>query len=227
MKSFIASLGVLFAWCSIVSAQIEISYTTAKVLTGVVAPRIVGDRVIVADDSKPQVTSVAIVKVVSTEKVRVKARKSLFETTEMVPISETEYLLSGQGKFLVEAVSASWDRSFVILVGNEVNPPNPPDVDNDDPKPADPTLIDVVQKVLPTQAKGFEEAFNEAATKVESKQIKTDRELLEFVKPLTTKARLEANKPFDVLLETQIPESFSGKEVEIATFLRRVAKSWK
>lgn len=226
MRSVSIALLALVSICSDCFAQIEISYTTAKVLTGMVAPRIVGDRVIVADDSKPQVTSVAIVKVVSSEKVRVKARKSLFETTEMVPISDTEYLLVGQGKFLVEAVSASWDRSFVILVGNEVNP-NPPDVDNDDPKPTDPTLIDVVQKVLPAQAKGFEEAFNEAATKVESKQIKTDRELLEFVKPLTTKARLEANKPFDVLLETQIPESFSGKEVEIATLLRRIAKSWK
>ncbi len=226
MRSVSIALLALVSICGDCFAQIEISYTTAKVLTGVVAPRIVGDRVIVADDSKPQVTSVAIVKVVSSEKVRVKARKSLFETTEMVPISDTEYLLVGQGKFLVEAVSASWDRSFVILVGNEVNP-NPPDVDNDDPKPTDPTLIDVVQKVLPAQAKGFEEAFNEAATKVESKQIKTDRELLEFVKPLTTKARLEANKPFDVLLETQIPESFSGKEVEIATLLRRIAKSWK
>lgn len=225
MRSATITILALLLSCGECFAQIEISYTTAKILTGIASPRLIGDRVIVSDDSKPQVTTVAIVKVASSEKVRVKARKSLFEAVELVPISDTEYLLVGQGKYLVEAVSASWDRSFAIMIGNEVDPPKPPD--DDKSKPKDSTVIEEVRKVLPAQAKGFEEAFNEAASKVESKQIKTDRELLEFVKPLTTKARLEANKPFDVLLETQIPESFSGKEAEIATLLRRIAKSWK
>lgn len=225
MRNAAITILALLFFCGECLGQIDISYTTAKVLSGVSSPRLVGDRVIVAEESKPQAVLAAIVKVVSSEKVRVKARKSLFETVELVPISETEYLLVGQGRFLVEAVSASFDRSFVILIGSEVNPP---DVDNnDEPKPNDLTVIDVVQKVLPAQAKGFEEAFNEAAAKVESKQIKTDRELLEFVKPLTLKARLEANRPFDVLLETQIPETFAGKEAEVATLLRRIAKSWK
>jgi hypothetical protein len=85
----------------------------------------------------------------------------------------------------------------------------------------------VVKQVLTVQAKGNADAFALAADKVDSKEIKTDRDLLEFLKPATTKARLDANKPFDVLLETNLPDgSFEGKEAEVSKLLRRVAKSW-
>jgi hypothetical protein len=84
----------------------------------------------------------------------------------------------------------------------------------------------VVKKVLPAQAQGNAAAFALAADKVDAKEIKTDRELLEFLEPATKKARLEANKPFDVLIETNIPDVFEGREAEVSKFLRRIAKSW-
>jgi hypothetical protein len=76
----------------------------------------------------------------------------------------------------------------------------------------------------------FSRVFSEAADKVESKAIKTDKELFDFVKPATEAARKEANKPFDVSFDLSLPRnddgSFSGKEKEASALLRRVAKSW-
>lgn len=99
---------------------------------------------------------------------------------------------------------------------------------NPQPKPVPVVTVEsVIKELHPTQAKGFAYSFSLAADKVEAGQIKSDRELLEFVKPLTTAARVEANKPFDALIEANIPNGdFAGKEAEVAAFLRKVAKAW-
>ena len=72
--------------------------------------------------------------------------------------------------------------------------------------------------------------FAEAADKVESKAIKTDKELFDFVRPATEAARKQANKPFDVSLDLSLPRNsdgtFAGKEVEAASLLRRISRSW-
>lgn len=76
----------------------------------------------------------------------------------------------------------------------------------------------------------YAKVFSEAADKLESKSIKTDKELFEFVRPATEAARKAANKPFDVALDLSLPRNedgtFAGKEVEAAALLRKVAKSW-
>jgi hypothetical protein len=72
--------------------------------------------------------------------------------------------------------------------------------------------------------------FNEAANKVEKGELKTDKELFDFVQPATKLAREQANKPFDVSLEMTLPRNddgtFAGKEIEAGKVLRRIAKSW-
>ena len=72
--------------------------------------------------------------------------------------------------------------------------------------------------------------FADAADRVESKAIKTDKELFDFVRPATEAARKQANKPFDVSLDLSLPRNsdgtFAGKEVEAATLLRKISKSW-
>jgi hypothetical protein len=72
--------------------------------------------------------------------------------------------------------------------------------------------------------------FLEAADNVESGTILTDKALFDFVRPATEAARKEASKPFDVSLDLSLPRnedgSFSGKEKEAASLLRRIAKSW-
>jgi hypothetical protein len=135
MRSIAAVLvGLLF--CSSVFGQIELSYVTAKSLVGATSPRVVGERILIGDDSKPQISPVAIVKVQSSEKFRIKARKSLFEAVELIPLNENEFLLIGSGEYLVEAISLNHDRSLKVTVsGTDPTPDPKPDPKPDPPKP--------------------------------------------------------------------------------------------
>lgn len=123
---------------------------------------------------------------------------------------------------------------YVLLAGvawmawnsySNVTPPGP------QPEPAPVVSIEretkqVLAKIRTANAR----IFLEAADKVESETILTDKALFDFVRPATEAARKEANKPFDVSLDLSLPRnedgSFSGKEKEAAALLRRVAKSW-
>lgn len=104
-----------------------------------------------------------------------------------------------------------------------------------DPKPVDPVPVAVtIEKatagVLVAMKIENARVFSEAAVKVESGAIKTDKELFDFLKPATKLAREQANKPFDLSLEMTLPRnddgSFLGKEVEAGKVLRRIARSW-
>lgn len=108
---------------------------------------------------------------------------------------------------------------------------NKPAVGPVDPTPTPtPTVNIVTKQVIPSMAKGFADVFEQAAAKVEDKTIKTDKELFDFVQPATAKARVEANKPFDMALESGLPRNedgtFAGKESEVSRLLRQVAKAW-
>jgi hypothetical protein len=96
-----------------------------------------------------------------------------------------------------------------------------------DPKPDVVTIEKATAGVLPMTAKGYREAFEDAANQVDAKKFKYARELLEYLKPLTTSARETASKTFDVTLGAQIPDEITDHEAEVSALLRRVAKSWK
>jgi len=99
-----------------------------------------------------------------------------------------------------------------------------------DPKPVTVTIEKATAGVLATIKAENARVFNEAASKVEKGEIKTDKELFDFVQPATKAAREQANKPFDLSLEMTLPRnddgSFTGKEIEAGKVLRRIAKSW-
>jgi hypothetical protein len=116
-------------------AQIDLSFLPAKSLVGATSPRVVGDRILIGEDSNPQVSSVAIIKVKSSEAFRIKARKSLFEESELVPLSDNEYLLIGEGEYLVEANSLNHERSLKVIVGSSPQPTPTPTPKPDPPKP--------------------------------------------------------------------------------------------
>ena len=80
--------------------------------------------------------------------------------------------------------------------------------------------------VFREQRKAYAGIFEEAAKQVDAKTITTDRQLLEWIKPRTEAARLEARKPFDAMIEASIPESFDGHEAEVSSILKKVSKSW-
>jgi hypothetical protein len=126
MQNAAISVLAFFFFCGQSLAQIELSYTAAKSLVGATTPRIVGDRILIGDDSKPQISPVAVLKVKSSEKFRIKARKSLFETAELIALSEDEFLLFGDGEYLVEAISLNHERSLKVVVGGGSVDPDPP-----------------------------------------------------------------------------------------------------
>ena len=57
-------------------------------------------------------------------------------------------------------------------------------------------------------------------------RLQSDRQLLDFIRPKIEAARKEAQAPFDAMCEQELPESFLGKEAEVAALLQRIAKSW-
>lgn len=88
------------------------------------------------------------------------------------------------------------------------------------------SVASITASVFRDQRKAYAEIFEDAAKQVDAKSITTDRQLLDWMRPKTEAARLEARKPFDAMIEASIPESFVGHESEVATLLRKVAKSW-
>ena len=99
-----------------------------------------------------------------------------------------------------------------------------------DPKPDVVTIEKATAGVLAAMKIENARVFTEAANKVEKGELKTDKELFDFVQPATKLAREQANKPFDVSLEMTLPRNddgtFAGKEIEAGKVLRRIAKSW-
>ena len=96
-----------------------------------------------------------------------------------------------------------------------------------DAKPdASPTVEKTTSSVFKDMRKSYGATFNDAANEVESKRLQSDRQLLDFVRPKIEAARKEAQAPFDAMCERELPESFLGKEAEVAALLRRIAKSW-
>lgn len=99
-----------------------------------------------------------------------------------------------------------------------------------DPKPVVVTIEKATAGVFPSLKTYSAKVFNEAATRIRNKEIKTDRELFDFVQPATKKARELANKPFDLSLEMTLPRnedgSFLGVEEAAAVVCERIARSW-
>jgi hypothetical protein len=99
-----------------------------------------------------------------------------------------------------------------------------------DPRPITVTLEKATSGVLATMRTENARVFNLAADKVEKGEIRTDKELFDFIQPATKLAREQASKPFDMSLEMTLPRNadgtFASKEIEAGKVLRRVAKSW-
>jgi hypothetical protein len=113
-----------------------LSYVKAKTIVGATSPEVLtGGRILVEDDSKISISTVAVIKVVSSERVRLRAQKALREYAELVPLGESvdettkiitsRFLLPGEGSFVIDAMSFSWDRSIDILLGPEPKPVPP------------------------------------------------------------------------------------------------------
>lgn len=89
-----------------------------------------------------------------------------------------------------------------------------------------PSIERTTSQVFPAMRKAYGDVFAEAASEVEAKKITTDRQLLDFIKPKIESARKASQADFDKSCEESIPESFNEVESEVASFLKRISKSW-
>lgn len=150
MKSYSLFLLVLFAESAF--GDLSVTSRPAKAVTGLSNPEVVANVILVGDDSVPVVSQVAVIKVDTKAKfLRLKARTDLFNSTALKPISERtdantgivsrEYLLSGIGRYSVEAMtfdseSGIEEQTIEVIVGpsKPPTPPSPPPT----PVPSDP-----------------------------------------------------------------------------------------
>lgn len=82
---------------------------------------------------------------------------------------------------------------------------------------------DAARSFMTEYRAGLKASFIEASKRVASGETKTDRELFEFLRPQTEKARKSAQVAFDAMCEKEIPESFVGSEKKVSSVLSSIA----
>jgi hypothetical protein len=141
-------LFVFFAtwYCSLAHAQIELTATKAKTLSGVTDPQQIGEIFLVGSDSSPSVANVIIIKATTTAKfLKLRARSSLFQTVDLKQIGSSEWLLLQPGKFAIEATTFDPEKGIdekiieVVLDGS----PSPPAPEPSPPSPTPPGPLPV------------------------------------------------------------------------------------
>ena len=109
------------------------------------------------------------------------------------------------GKPVVILVSPPTDYRAKFLVAGSIGPnPTPGPVDPVPPKPMTPARK-AVSESNKSLWSGYSKDFAEAATKVQTGEIKTDSQLLEMLKPKTQQSRIIAFKSIDQLIESSLP----------------------
>ena len=106
------------------------------------------------------------------------------------------------------------------------------DRQNPKPDPVPPPVVEnvesITKSVFADMKKAYAATFEEAANKVSSKELTSDRSLLDFVRPKIEEGRKSAQQKFDAMVEKNIPEKFDSAQgvADVVTFLRRVSRSW-
>lgn len=127
---------------SICLAQIDLAATKAKAVSGLTDPQLIAGRILVGPDSKPAIAEVAIVRVISPAKfIRVKARKSIFESVELAKIDDQRWLLEGVGRYSVEVTTFDPDTGIdgaqiEVVLGEPTKPDDPIKPPPDTPPPS-------------------------------------------------------------------------------------------
>jgi hypothetical protein len=140
-------LQILLFWLAVAScaiaqiSTIDATVEKAKAITGIASPRVVGDVILVDEDAKPVVSSVAILRVSTKAKfVKIKARRSLFDLGVVTKIGENEWMLVGSGRYAVEITTfdplVGIDETVVeVVLGDPEPEPEPPAPEPDVPTP--------------------------------------------------------------------------------------------
>ena len=94
-------------------------------------------------------------------------------------------------------------------------------------KPQPKELKAVVSQTLPSIRSAYKQAFLEAASKIESGEIKDQEQWTKFIADNAGAKQREAlDKVYRAIDELDLPASFAGKESEIAKINREIAGAW-
>jgi hypothetical protein len=94
-----------------------------------------------------------------------------------------------------------------------------------DSKPKE--LTAVVRQTLPSIRSAYKQAFLEAASKIESGEIKDQEAWTKFIADNAGAKQREAlDRVYEAIDKLDLPASFAGKESEIAKVNREIAGAW-
>ena len=88
-------------------------------------------------------------------------------------------------------------------------------------------LKSVVSQTLPSIRSAYKQAFLEAASKIESGEIKDQEQWTKFIADNAGAKQREAlDRVYEAIDKLDLPASFAGKESEIAKINREIAGAW-
>jgi thiamine biosynthesis lipoprotein ApbE len=94
-------------------------------------------------------------------------------------------------------------------------------------KPQPKELKSVVSQTLPSIRSAYKQAFLEAASKIESGEIKDQEQWTKFIADNAGAKQREAlDRVYEAIDKLDLPASFAGKESEIAKINREIAQAW-
>lgn len=115
-------------------AQLEVSVTKVDVLVGAPNARVINSFIVFdTEGSRPAFTPAALVDVRTQAKfVKVKARKTLFDTTVAIKVSEYQYMVMGIGKYAIEVTTFDpelgiEEQTISVELGNSPRPEPEPE----------------------------------------------------------------------------------------------------
>jgi len=89
------------------------------------------------------------------------------------------------------------------------------------------SITATVKETLPTIRSAYRQAFLEAASKIESGEIKDQEAWTKFIADNAGAKQREAlDRVYEAIDKLELPASFVGKESEIAKINREIAKAW-
>ncbi len=199
-------------------SAVKLTVTKALALQGVDNPDKVGSYIVIDSSSKPRVVPVAVIKVETKfETVRLKVRKSLFESIDAEKVDKSNtWIVSTPGKYAIEVrvfdKQLGYDEAEAELILEalpDVPTPTPgPAPPSPDPKPDDVNVDSQIAKDSRTLMQSFVKqlATNLVAVSndVKDGKLKTVTEVAQLNHSLFDTARLDYNKAMSKIMQPQL-----------------------
>jgi hypothetical protein len=247
-------LRFLLAFCLLANvcfADINVSVLKTTVLSGVKTPEIVSNYVLFdSEGSTPKFESAAKISIDTKAKfVKVKARKTLFESADVVKLKEHEFLLVGSGKYALEVTTFDPDlgideKTVSIELDASPNPepgpgPTPPGPTPPGPTPPGPTpdipsdQFNDLGKRVATTTLGFPlkaeiaKIYREGAKELKENPSATVNSVFDFVFNKRVNALGSSNvekwKPFVDLLNADLRPRWPMARLVVAEYFETIA----